>query len=66
LSYDLHKTIMDCGGKQSATPLSQARNIVVGSSVPRPHESAVAAAPCQRSPRLGRALQTIIFQVIQV
>jgi hypothetical protein len=39
------KTILDCGGKRSATPLSEPTN-PLGKS----RKSAVAAALCQRSP----------------
>jgi hypothetical protein len=43
--------ILDCGGKRSATPLSERRKAFTNSIHPSASESAVAAALCQRNPK---------------
>ena len=48
------RSVLDCGGKRSATPLSSGRQNVGSSLASRAHESAVAAALCRRNPRRWR------------
>ena len=54
--HDCNQNFLDCGGKRSATPLSNGRKSPASSKTSLPPEIGVAASLCHRSPKSSALL----------